>query len=99
MGNYHGEEGFRELSHGKAVFSEHRWFPIELFHPPYGNFVQRLVLRLFIGAHAADHMARGWRPGECQRVMYGARQVWYVGALIRVSGWGRSAIAQSFCSR
>ncbi|KVT88932.1 coniferyl-aldehyde dehydrogenase [Burkholderia ubonensis] len=49
IGNYHGEEGFRELSHGKAVFSERRWFPIELFHPPYGNFAQRMVLRLFIG--------------------------------------------------
>lgn len=48
MGNYHGEEGFRELSHAKSVFSEHRLFPIELFHPPYGNFVQRLVLRLFV---------------------------------------------------
>jgi coniferyl-aldehyde dehydrogenase len=50
MGNYHGEEGFRELSHAKSVFSEHRWFPIELFHPPYGSFVQRLALRMFLGA-------------------------------------------------
>lgn len=50
MGNYHGEEGFRELSHGKAVFAEHRWFPIELFHPPYGNFAQRIAVRFFLGA-------------------------------------------------
>jgi coniferyl-aldehyde dehydrogenase len=50
MGNYHGEEGFRELSHAKSVFAEHRWFPIELFHPPYGSFVQRLAMRLFLGA-------------------------------------------------
>lgn len=50
MGNYHGEEGFRELSHAKAVFSEHRWFPIELFHPPYGRVVQRAVLRWYFGA-------------------------------------------------
>ncbi|WP_322015417.1 coniferyl aldehyde dehydrogenase [Paraburkholderia sp. J12] len=49
MGNYHGEEGFRELSHGKAVFAERSWFPIKLFHPPYGGFVQRLSQRLFIG--------------------------------------------------
>jgi coniferyl-aldehyde dehydrogenase len=49
MGNYHGEEGFRELSHAKAVFAERSCFPVELFHPPYGTFVQRLALRLFLG--------------------------------------------------
>ncbi|SPB15801.1 aldehyde dehydrogenase [Caballeronia novacaledonica] len=49
MGNYHGEEGFRELSHAKAVLAEHRWFPIELFHPPYGRTVQRAVLRWYFG--------------------------------------------------
>lgn len=52
MGNYHGEEGFRELSHAKAVFSEHRWFPIELFHPPYARAVQRMLLRLYFGARS-----------------------------------------------
>lgn len=49
MGNYHGEEGFRELSHARTVFKRHRFFPIDLFYPPYGNMVQRLALRLFIG--------------------------------------------------
>ena len=49
MGNYHGEEGFRELSHARSVFKRQRFFPIGLFYPPYGNMVQRLVLRLFIG--------------------------------------------------
>ncbi|MFJ4293941.1 coniferyl aldehyde dehydrogenase [Cupriavidus sp. NPDC089707] len=49
MGNYHGAEGFRELSHAKAVFSERRWFPIALFHPPYGGRIQRLALRMFLG--------------------------------------------------
>jgi coniferyl-aldehyde dehydrogenase len=44
MGTYHGEEGFRALSHGKAVFSKHAWFPVALFYPPYGNFVQRFVV-------------------------------------------------------
>jgi coniferyl-aldehyde dehydrogenase len=52
MGNYHGEEGFRELSHAKAVFAEHRWFPVELFHPPYGRVVQRMVLRWYFGRGA-----------------------------------------------
>jgi len=49
MGTYHGEEGFRELSHARTVFKRHRFFPIGLFYPPYGNIVQRLALNLFIG--------------------------------------------------
>jgi len=49
MGTYHGEEGFRELSHAKAVFKRHRWFPVGLFYPPYGNLVQRLAMKFFIG--------------------------------------------------
>lgn len=50
MGTYHGEEGFRELSHARTVFLRHRFFPIGLFYPPFGNAVQRLVLRLWLGA-------------------------------------------------
>ncbi len=49
MGSYHGIEGFRELSHARAVFAERAFFPIGLFHPPYGNLVQRLALRFFLG--------------------------------------------------
>ena len=49
MGTYHGQEGFRELSHAKTVFKRHRWYPIGLFYPPYGNWVQRLVLKVFMG--------------------------------------------------
>jgi coniferyl-aldehyde dehydrogenase len=49
MGTYHGEEGFRELSHARTVFKRHRFFPIDLFYPPYGNVVQRLSLALFTG--------------------------------------------------
>ncbi|ARN19662.1 coniferyl aldehyde dehydrogenase [Piscinibacter gummiphilus] len=49
MGTYHGIEGFRELSHARTVFKRHRFYPIGLFYPPYGNFVQRLVLRLWLG--------------------------------------------------
>ena len=49
MGGYHGEEGFRALSHARSVFSERRFFPVRLFYPPYGRRVQRLVLRLFLG--------------------------------------------------
>lgn len=49
MGNYHGEEGFRELSHAKTVFKRHRFFPVDLFYPPYGNFVQRFAMKFFLG--------------------------------------------------
>lgn len=49
MGSYHGQEGFRTLSHGKAVFKRQWWFPIQLFYPPYGRWVQRLVLRAYLG--------------------------------------------------
>lgn len=49
MGTYHGEEGFRELSHARTVFKRRRFFPIDLFYPPYGNFVQHLSLALFTG--------------------------------------------------
>jgi coniferyl-aldehyde dehydrogenase len=49
MGTYHGEEGFYALSHGRTVFKRHRYFPIGLFYPPYGNLVQRLAMKLFIG--------------------------------------------------
>jgi coniferyl-aldehyde dehydrogenase len=49
MGTYHGVEGFRELSHAKTVFKRHRFYPIGLFYPPYGNLVQRLVMKLWLG--------------------------------------------------
>jgi coniferyl-aldehyde dehydrogenase len=49
MGSYHGEEGFRELSHQKAVFWRHRFFPVALFYPPYGRWLQRLIVRFYLG--------------------------------------------------
>lgn len=51
MGSYHGVEGFRELSHARTVFKRRSWFPIGLFHPPYGNFVQRLVGKLWLSTN------------------------------------------------
>ncbi len=50
MGSYHGIEGFRELSHARAVFRRHRFFPVSLFRPPYGRWAQRLVVRLYLGS-------------------------------------------------
>jgi coniferyl-aldehyde dehydrogenase len=58
MGSYHGVEGFRELSHAKATFKRHRWFPMRLFYPPYGNLVQRLVFRFYLG-HADASLRAG----------------------------------------
>ncbi|MGY6536535.1 MAG: 3-(methylthio)propionyl-CoA ligase [Pararhodobacter sp.] len=49
MGNYHGEEGFRELSHARTVFKRHRFFPVQLFQPPYGTRIQQAVARVFLG--------------------------------------------------
>jgi len=49
MGNYHAEEGFRELSHARTVFKRRTWFPTHLFHPPYGGRLQSLALRLYLG--------------------------------------------------
>jgi coniferyl-aldehyde dehydrogenase len=49
MGTYHGDEGFRELSHAKSVFKRNRFFPMSLFYPPYGNLVQRLVMKFYLG--------------------------------------------------
>ncbi|MDD5059231.1 MAG: coniferyl aldehyde dehydrogenase [Sideroxydans sp.] len=54
MGTYHGVEGFRELSHAKTVFKRQRFFPTHWFYPPYGNFVQRLALRFFLGKGDAE---------------------------------------------
>jgi coniferyl-aldehyde dehydrogenase len=48
MGTYHGEEGFKELSHAKTVFIRHRFFPTQLFYPPYGTWVQKLALSFFL---------------------------------------------------
>lgn len=50
MGNWHGEEGFRELSHARTVFKRHRFFPIDLFYPPYGRRLQAWSLKFNLGA-------------------------------------------------
>jgi coniferyl-aldehyde dehydrogenase len=49
IGSWRGPEGFLALSHAKAVFTEQRWFPVSLFRQPYGNLVQRMSLKFFLG--------------------------------------------------
>ncbi|AXQ22371.1 coniferyl aldehyde dehydrogenase [Acinetobacter wuhouensis] len=48
MGTYHGVEGFRELSHAKTVLKRHRFFPTQLFYPPYGTWIQKLMIGYFL---------------------------------------------------
>jgi coniferyl-aldehyde dehydrogenase len=43
MGAYHGREGFRTFSHGKAVFSQPRLTLTDLLAPPYGIWFRRLT--------------------------------------------------------
>ena len=43
MGAYHGEEGFRNFSHAKAVFVQSRLSSIELLRPPYGARFTRMM--------------------------------------------------------
>ena len=62
MGTYHGVEGFRELSHARTVFQRQRFFPIDLFYPPYGGFVQRLVLKFYL-RRADPSLAATRSPG------------------------------------
>jgi aldehyde dehydrogenase (NAD+) len=50
MGAYHGEVGFRELSHGRAVLRQGRASLAQLFFPPYtgkAKQIARLASRLF----------------------------------------------------
>lgn len=46
MGAYHGEDGFREFSHMKPVFTQSRVNGVGLFAPPYGRRVAMLVKSL-----------------------------------------------------
>jgi coniferyl-aldehyde dehydrogenase len=48
MGAYHGEEGFKTMSHAKGVFRQTRWSAADLIRPPFGtifNFLAKVTLR------------------------------------------------------
>ncbi len=50
LGAYHGETGFRRFSHEKGVLLQSRWAQGQLFYPPYGPRLQRvmgMIRRLF----------------------------------------------------
>ncbi|MGH6736071.1 MAG: coniferyl aldehyde dehydrogenase [Methyloceanibacter sp.] len=48
MGAYHGAEGFKTMSHAKAVFQQARFNVVDLFRPPFGrtfDFLLNFMLR------------------------------------------------------
>jgi coniferyl-aldehyde dehydrogenase len=48
MGTYHGAEGFKTMSHAKAVFRQARFNLADLFRPPFGkvyDFLLNVMLR------------------------------------------------------
>ena len=48
MGHYHGKEGFITFSKAKAVHRKGRISTGGLAHPPYDNFIRRLIYGFFI---------------------------------------------------
>lgn len=48
MGHYHGKEGFLAFSHAKTVLSRGRVNTGKFVHPPYGSFIQRMLIKLFL---------------------------------------------------
>ncbi len=48
MGHYHAHEGFLTFSHSKSVFSKQRLNAAKLIYPPYGGWLQKLILKFFL---------------------------------------------------
>jgi coniferyl-aldehyde dehydrogenase len=48
MGHYHGHEGFLTFSKAKTVLKRGKLNTGKLVHPPYGNFIQKLLLKTFL---------------------------------------------------
>lgn len=47
MGQYHGIEGFRTLSHAKGIYEQGRWNGMDLLHAPFGSLTDKLI-RFFL---------------------------------------------------
>ena len=48
MGTYHGHEGFLTFSHAKAVMSRPAFNSARAIYPPYGNAIQKLMMKFFL---------------------------------------------------
>ena len=43
MGQYHGIEGFRTLSHAKGIYEQGRWNGMDLLHAPFGSLTNKMI--------------------------------------------------------
>ncbi|WP_299017325.1 coniferyl aldehyde dehydrogenase [uncultured Photobacterium sp.] len=48
MGHYHGKEGFETFSKAKTVLSRGKFTTAKLVTPPYGGWIQKLMLAFFL---------------------------------------------------
>jgi len=48
MGHYHGKEGFLTFSKAKTVLSRGKLNTGKLVHPPYGGFIQKMMIKMFM---------------------------------------------------
>ncbi|ELR64081.1 Aldehyde dehydrogenase [Photobacterium marinum] len=48
MGHYHGREGFETFSKAKTVLRRGKFSTGKLVTPPYGNWIQKLMLAMFL---------------------------------------------------
>jgi len=49
MGHYHGKEGFLTFSKAKTVLARGKFLNTgKLVHPPYGSFIQRMIVKIFL---------------------------------------------------
>ncbi|PKG57024.1 coniferyl-aldehyde dehydrogenase [Shewanella sp. Choline-02u-19] len=49
MGHYHGKEGFQTFSHAKTILKRGKYFNTgKLIHPPYGGWLQTLLVKFFL---------------------------------------------------
>ncbi|RWX54280.1 coniferyl aldehyde dehydrogenase [Photobacterium chitinilyticum] len=48
MGHYHGKEGFQTFSKAKTVLSRGKFTTTKLATPPYGGWIQKLMLAFFL---------------------------------------------------
>lgn len=48
IGNYHGYDGFKELSHAKGVLSRPRYNGMKLLYPPYNRFLHKIMHKFMV---------------------------------------------------
>jgi len=48
MGQYHGKEGFLTFSKAKTVMTKGKFGSGKFIHPPYNNFLHKLLMKLYL---------------------------------------------------